>query len=176
MSLRTETTIKGATSISTVQNWQGLQEDASGVVTPMDSGLALTAFPFHLPGAVLLYLLNASDRSLQLISDTETDSHLIHIQSESQAVDPTLTALTLQNWYFDSRTGLPSRVDYASPDPANPNRSGIASVVFLSWRKTPSTLVPQSIQLLQNGALVATVNVEPPQYNQGLTKAIFNLP
>ena len=147
------------------------------MVTPMDSSFAVTLFPYHLPGEVLLYLLSAADRSLRIVSDNGTDDNLIHVQTESQAVDSTLTAFTLQDWYFDPRTGLPSRVDYVLPGSASSNSNGTASIVFLSWQKTPASLVPQSIQLSvkrhnyrdrKSSGLLSTTF--------GLTTAIFQLP
>ena len=177
MSLRTETASSNGTSITAVQNWVGLQENAAGSVTVLDSRLALTIYPYHIPGQVLSYLLNTPSVSLATINDQSADPNIIHIESEQQLADPSLVPVTRQDWYFDARTGLPIRVDYYLPDPTNSKNDGTASVVFLGWQKTSSTLVPQSIQQLSNGAVACLLTIGPPGYNQGLSAATtFKLP
>jgi hypothetical protein len=90
--------------------------------------------------------------------------------------DPTLTPVTQQDWYVDMNTGLPTRVDYYLPNITNSALDGTATILFTSWQKTPTILVPQTIQMLTNGTQVSTVTLGIPQFNQGLSATIFQLP
>lgn len=176
MSIRSATTSQSGNSTFTVQNGKGSVEDASGSVSPMDSRLALTLFPFHLPGAVLLNLLNAANDSLSVVQDTSSTPNIVHVRSLIQMSDPTLTPVTQQDWYIDTNTGLPTRVDYYLPNTTNPSLDGTATILFTSWQKTPSILMPQTMQTQTNGTAANTITVGTPQFNQGLTASIFQLP
>jgi len=176
MSIRCATVPPTGNSIYTDQNGAGYVEDASGNVAPMDSRLALTLFPFHLPGAVLLNLLNAANETLSVVADTGSTPNIVHVRSLVQMSDPTLTPVTQQDWYVDMNTGLPTRVDYYLPNITNSALDGTATILFTSWQKTPTILVPQTIQMLTNGTQVSTVTLGIPQFNQGLSATIFQLP
>jgi hypothetical protein len=141
MSIRSATTTQSEKSVYTVQNGKGLVEDASGKVTPMDSRLALTLFPFHLPGAVLLNLLNTSNESMSVVQDAGASTNIVHVRFQEQMSDPSLAPVTQQDWYIDMRTGLPSRVDYYLPNITNPSLDGTATILFTSWQKTPTILM-----------------------------------
>jgi hypothetical protein len=73
-------------------------------------------------------------------------------------------------------TGLPTRVDYYLPNITNPSLDGTATVLYSSWQKTPTILLPQTLQTLGNGTAVNTINLGAPQFNQGLSASIFQLP
>jgi hypothetical protein len=176
VSIRSATTSQSATTVYAVQSGSGSVEDASGSVAPMDARQALTIFPYHLPGVVLLYLLNASDRSLSVIQDTGTTPNIVHVRSLKQMSDPTLTPVTQQDWYIDMSTGLPSRVDYYLPNVADPTQDGTATILFTSWQKTPTVLMPQTLQIQNNGSPLNSVTLSAGQFNQGLSATIFQLP
>lgn len=142
----------------------------------MDARLALTLFPFDIPGAVLNYLLNAPNDTLTVVQDSGANPNIVHVRSLIQMSDPTLTPVTQQDWYIDMTTGLPSRVDYYLPNATNPALDGTATILFNSWQKTPTVLVPQTYQLLNNGTAVDSVALGVPVFNQGLTASIFQLP
>jgi hypothetical protein len=176
MSIRCATTAQPGSSIFTVQNGAGSVEDASGNVSPMDSRLALTLYPYHLPGAVLLNLLNAANESLSVVQDTGSTPNIVHVRSLIQMSDPTLTPVTQQDWYIDTSTGLPSRVDYYLPNSTNPSQDGTTTILFTSWQKTPTIMMPQTMQTQTNGTAVSSITIGTPQFNQGLTTSIFQLP
>ena len=176
MSIRCSTTSQSGTSLYTVQNSAGYVEDSSGNVSPMDSRLALTLYPFHLPGAVLNFLLNAPNESLSVIQDAGASANIVHVRFLQQMSDPTLTPLTQQDWYIDTNLGLPNRVDYYLPNVTNPAQDGTATILFTSWQKSPTILMPQVMNTLQNGTSTSSITVGAPQFNQGLTASIFTLP
>jgi hypothetical protein len=175
-SIRSVTTSQSGNSAYTDKNGTGLVEDASGNVSPMDPRLALTLFPYHLPGVVLVNLLNATNESLSVVQDAGASPTVIHVRFLQQLSDSSLIPLTQQDWYIDTKTGLPSRVDYYLPNAANPSLDGIATVLYTSWQKTPTILMPQTLQNLNSGAALSTITVGAPQFNQGLSASIFQLP
>lgn len=176
MSIRYTSTSRSGNSIYTDQSGTGYVEDSSGNVSPMDPRLALTLFPFDIPGAVLNYLLNASNETLSVVQDAGANPSIVHVRSLIQMSDPSLTPVTQQDWYIDMSTGLPSRVDYYLPNAANPALDGTATILFTSWQKTPTVLIPQTYQLLNNSAAVNTVTLGTPVFNQGPPATIFQLP
>jgi hypothetical protein len=176
VSVRCDTSSAAGSSTFTVQNGSGLVENTAGNVTPMDSRLALTLYPFHLPSVVLLYLLNDPNHSLAVIQDTGSTPNIVHIQAQTQMSNPALTPFTRQDWYIDTSLGLPTRVTYYLPNTTNPALDGTASVVFSSWQPTSSSYSPRDIQILNNGTQVSSVRFGVPQFNLGLQSAIFQLP
>jgi len=176
MSIRSTTNSQSGNSAYAVQNGKGLVEDATGNVSPMDPRLALTIFPHHLPGVVLLNLLRDSNESLTVVQDAGATKNIIHVRFQKQLSDPILTSSTQQDWYIDMTTGLPSRVDYFLPNITNASLDGTTTVRFTSWQKTPSILMPQTLQTLDNGAPVNSITFGVPQFNQGLSASIFQLP
>jgi hypothetical protein len=173
MSIRTEVTTEAGTSITTAENGAGFVEDVSGTVLASDTRLANSAFPHHLPGIVLHSLLSAPDRSLAIVSDTNDES-IVHIRSVRVLSDQTVVPETQEDWYVDLNTGLPSRVDFVIPATSGSDVTG--SVNFVSWQKTSTVLIPQTIQDVQNDAIQDTFVLGAPAFNQGLTDANFQLP
>jgi len=43
-------------------------------------------------------------------------------------------------------------------------------------KKTPTILLPQTLQILSNGTAVNTINLGAPKFNQGLSASILQLP
>jgi hypothetical protein len=176
MSTRCATTARSGKSIFTVQNGTGSVEDASGDAYPMDSRLAQTISPYHLAGVALLNLLKASDESLAVVQDSGANTNVVHVRFQKHMSDPSLTPVTQQDWYIDMTTGLPARVDYYLQDITNPSLDRTATVLFSSWQKTPSILMPQTLRTLNNGTAVNNLTLGTPQFNQVLSASIFQLP
>jgi len=176
MSIRCTTASQSGNSISTIHNGTGSVEDVSGNVSPMDPRLALTTFPYHLPGVALLSLLKTSNESLTLVQDPGAATNVVHVRFQRRMSDASLTPLTQQDWFIDMNTGLPSRVDYYLPNIANPSQDGTATALFTSWQKTPTILMPQTLQTLNGETVVTTITLGKPQFNQGLSAGIFQLP
>ena len=175
-SIRSVTTSKSGNSAYTDQNGAGVVQDASGNVSPMDSRLALTLFPYHLPGVVLFNLLNASNESLSVVQDTSASPNIVHVRFLQQLTDSALIPLTQQDWYIDMRTGLPSRVNFYLPDVTNPSLDGTATILYTSWQKTSTILIPETLQTLNNGTATSAITIGETQFNRGLSASIFQLP
>jgi hypothetical protein len=169
MSLRAEVAAPTGLTISTAQGGTGYLEDVSGAVTSMDGRLANSTFPHHLPGVALLFLLNAPDRNISVISDNPDNPNLVHVRSVQVLSDQSTVTETQQDWYIDLTTGLPVRMDYVIPAQSGEDTSG--TVTFTSWQRSATVLVPQVLQDVQG-----TITVGVPQFNQGLSTAIFTLP
>ena len=176
VSVRCDTSSVTGGSTFTKQNGSGFVESTSGNVTPMDSRLALTLYPFHLPSVVLLYLVNDPNHSLAVVQDTGSTPNIVHIRTQVQMGNAALTSVTQQDWYIDTNLGLPTRVTYYLPNTTNPALDGTASIIFSSWQTTSSSYSPRDIQILNNGTQVSSVHFGAPQFNLGLQSAIFQLP
>jgi hypothetical protein len=172
MSVRSEVTSQGGTSISTAQSGNGCIEDSSGLASAMDPRLANSMFPSHLPWLMLQILLKATDRPLVVISDTGSQT-MVHLQSVKLASDQTPISETRQDWYVDMTTGLPTRVDYVIPSSSGSDGTGTDQ--FTSWQKRATVLIPQLIQITQNGNSLSTVSLGAPSFNQGLAPSMFQL-
>jgi hypothetical protein len=172
ISIRSAVTSQSGTSISTAQNGVGYVESPSGTVSAMDSRTANSMFPPDMPGAMLLYLLNATNYTLTTISDSGPT--VIHFQSVELSSNLTPISETQQDWYVDTGTGLPTQVVYVIPSTSGPDQTG--TIQFTSWQKTSTVLVPQTIQMSQNGGSPTTMILAMPSFNQGLSTSIFQLP
>jgi hypothetical protein len=113
---------------------------------------------------------------LSVIQDAGAAANIVHVRFLQQMSDPTLTPLTQQDWYIDTNLGLPNRVDYYLPNVTNPAQDGTATILFTSWQKTTTVLIPQTFQMLNNGTQAGTLGLGVPQFNQGLSPSIFQLP
>lgn len=175
ISIRHEYAMPDGTHISTVNHGKGRRQEPSGKVTPIDIRAGLTIFPYHMPGTVLLSLLNAADRSLAVITDPSDDGALLHIQSIQSLSKPLLNPVTRQDWYFDPTTSLPVRVSFYLPDLRNQRLDGTATIVFSSWQTISGIQVPKSMQLLFDGSLQETFSLGTPVFNQGLQASTFQI-
>ena len=160
LALRTEATASSGNTISTSQGGIGYIEDATGTVSSMDQRLGHSIFPHHLPGIALLYLLNAPDRSLSIISDTSATPNLVHVLSVQVLSDQSTVYETQQDWYIDMSLGLPTRVDFVIPAPSGPDGTG--SVQLISWQKTSTLLMPLTIEVTENGGTPSAISVGTP--------------
>jgi hypothetical protein len=140
----------------------------------MDTRTANSMFPPDMPGIVLSYLLNASNCSLTIVNDNGANPTVVHIQAAMLGSNQTPISETQQDWYVDTTTGLPTQVNYVIPSTSGPDQSG--TIQFTSWQKTPTVLVPQTIQMSQNGGSPNTMNLAIPSFNQGVSSSIFQLP
>jgi hypothetical protein len=175
MSIRYENTTQDGHSIVVVHRRNGSRQDSSGKVNAMAHRVSITLFPSHLPGTVLLSLLNSPDCSLSVVDDPNSESNTTHIRSEKQMAQKGFTRLTRQDWYFDRSTGLPVRVEFYLPDMKNQQLDGTATVVYTEWQTVSSILIPRSLQLLYDGNLQSTVTLETPTFNQGIPASAFQL-
>jgi len=175
MSVRHEYSMPDGTHTSSVSQGKGQSKDPSGKISTIDSRASLTIFPYHMPGSVLLSLLNSADRSLSLVSDPTDDGNLIHLRSVQQLPQPLLGPITRQDWYIDPASGLPVRVSFYLPDLKSQRLDGTATIVFTNWQTAASIQVPQSMQLFYDGVLQDTITLGSPTFNQGLSASVFRL-
>ena len=144
MAIRQEYAMSDGTHISAVIQGKGQSKDPSGQIAPIDGRASLTIFPYHLPGVVLLSLLNSANATLSLISDPTNDGNLIHVRSIRLLSHPLLSPLTRQDWLFDPVSGLPVRVSFCLPDLKSQRLDGTATVTFTGWQSASSVTVSRS--------------------------------
>jgi hypothetical protein len=172
IAIRSAVTSQSGTSIYTAQNGVGYIESPSGTVSAMDSRTANSMFPLDMPGMMLLYILNATNYTLAIVSDS--GNSVIHFQSVELSSNQTPISETQQDWYVDTGTGLPTQVVYVIPSTSGPDQTG--TIQFTSWQKTSTILAPQTIQMSQNGGSPSTMILAMPLFNQGLSTSIFQMP
>jgi hypothetical protein len=174
IAIRSQVTSSAGTTINAAQNGVGYIESPSGSVSAMDTRTANSMFPPDLPGVMLNYLLNAPNCSLAIISDSNGNPSVIHVQAVMLASDQTPITETQQDWYIDTTTGLPTQVIYVIPNASGPDGTG--TFQFTSWQKTPTVLIPQTIQMSLNAGSPTAIVLAAPSFNQGLSTSIFQLP
>jgi len=133
--------------------------------------VARASMPFHLPGTVLLSELSGSQFAISFIgaaSVNGTPAIQIHICDSSDAIGKLVSP---QDWYFDSITSLPVRVEYRIPF-RYPEEWSPASINFSDYRSVSGIGVPFRLQFTQaSNRLVASVS--SVKFNTGLSSAEF---
>lgn len=169
---RRESHVGGSVSVLLSNSGQPVDLQ-DGITTKVPQHIGFSCAAIHLPGIILAAQLNNPGYSFQFMGTTALNGlPAIHIQS-ALSTDPIASALSLQDWYFDSSSGLPLRVDYRianSPDLMNP---GIASMQFANFQSVSGILVP--FRLTETGLTgdQDVVTITSATFNSGLSPSQF---
>jgi hypothetical protein len=141
-----------------VSNGGSPQDFHDGAWTGLLPIAARTNLPYHIPALVLCSELNNPGYALIFLGSTTLNgTSAIHVQTRDDS-DLTGHVFTLQDWYFDSATGLPLRVEYQIPVSQNPSESLQASVDFSNFTIVSGILVPFQLTFSEGPiSFVATV-------------------
>ena len=161
--------------IFTTHQGKGKRFLPNSTTQEINTRTSLTLFPFEMPGVVLLHILGNPDYSLNIATDPEQASSLLHIRALRLDLKPGYSQVSTQDWYFDSTTGLPVRVEFAMPDTREPSRDGVATITYDAWHTDSGLLFPQHMRYLADGALQSVLTISSFQINQGLGAALFQV-
>jgi len=139
---------------------RALGSDGSPQNLPAHTGYGIA--PFYLPGAVLYNDVADGQHSIKYIGDTTIDgTPVAHIRIWNGG-DLLHAVQSAQDWYFDSATGLPVRVEHRSADPTD----GVKFLKFTTDYKTFATV---------SGVFTATGIVEYSAHGGKVTSSITSL-
>ncbi|MHB8652642.1 MAG: hypothetical protein ACYDA9_02055 [Terriglobia bacterium] len=171
---RTEVQTDAGTSLFVSGHGQPASQ-RHGVVSSLMPHLALANPPFHLPAVLLLRELNNSQYSIKAegrVTVGNTVAEKVHISLDTDSVT---SLVTPQDWYFDSRTGLPLRVEHRLPDNLRPEIFTPAAEEFSDFRQVAGILVPFRMVAYEDGAQIAVIGVSTVTFNSGVTPGSFDL-
>jgi hypothetical protein len=144
-----------------------------GVTEAVPQYVLRALFVPSLVGAVLLRELQDPNYSFEFVSKNLSNRQVTIIRTFSVASETDRIA-TEQTWYFDSATGLPSRIEYRFPDAKDPSRFGKPSVDFSAYKSISNVLYPFQIVMSQNGVKMADVTIQSIVVNSNLPPQEFD--
>jgi len=139
------------------------------------SHVAYASVPFHLPAIVLFRELNDPNRSFQVVGTASINgARAVHIRTQVTA-GPIETELSAHDWYFDSSTGLPVRVEYRTPSTLDMRDNILAAADFSNYKVFNGIAVPLTITASEDGEVVSTATVSLVTFNSGVSSTDFDL-
>lgn len=171
-SFRRESHVGGSVSVLVSGNGQPV-DSQGGVATKVPQHVAFSCAAVHLPGIILAAQLNNPAYSFKFVETTALNGQpAIHIESALTA-DPVTSAVSLQDWYFDTSSGLPLRVDYRIVTSADPLNPGIASMQFANFQSVSGILVPFRLTETGLAGEQDVVTITSVTFNSGLSPSEF---
>jgi len=132
--------------------------------------------PVHLPVMILSAFLASANCSIVSAGQTTINGHAaiqIHFHIDTDVVQQTLS---IQDWYFDSATALPLRVEYRIPDTSNPTIFIGAAADFSDFRPVQGVLFPYRVTAYQDDKALAALTLTLVAVNQAISSSDFDLP
>jgi hypothetical protein len=146
-------------------NSHGVSTHSDGKHTEELPGhITMGILPLHLPLLVLSRQIIDSRYSISLVNEA-SDQPTIHIHS-SRDTNAATECITSQDWFFESRTGMPIRLEYRLPDHSDASVTVPASVELLDYRIEQGVLLPHTIVSYVNGQKQATVHITAFELNR----------
>jgi hypothetical protein len=134
--------------------------------------VARTNLPYHIPALVLLNELNNANYTFTFLGSTTVNgSNATHIQTCDNS-DITGHFFTPQDWYFDSVTGLPLRVEYLYPISQDYRESLHGSIDFSSFNVVTGILVPFQLTI-NEGPFSSVASMNSVVFNSTLDPSVF---
>lgn len=116
----------------------------NGSVTPLPTYVAVATIS-PLPFLALSNPLANGNYSIQLIGAANVNGRQAVQVRTSLDTDPVTSEVTMQDWYFDSNTGLPLWVSFQRPDLHNAVVGSIGSFSFSNVRNLAGVWLPMQI-------------------------------
>jgi len=138
--------------------------------------MALANLPFHLPAVLLLRELNDSTYSITWQGTVTLGGVTAARIRISLDTDSVASLVTPQDWYFDSSTGLPLRVEHRLPDNLRPEIFTAAAEEFSDFRAVARVAVPFRMVSYGDGEQIAVIMVSSVDFNSGIPPGSFDLP
>ena len=172
---RRESHVGASTSVLVSGNGQPV-DFQDGIATKVPKHVALGCAALHVPGIVLAYQLNDSRYVFKFVENTIFNGQAaMHIQSALNS-DPILSALSLEDWYFDPASGLPLGVAYRIADKPDLLNPGTVSVQFADFRQVSGFLTPFRLTEMGLAGEKDVVNITSATFNSSLSPSEFLAP
>ena len=144
-----------------------------GVAEPVAPYVVHAMFVPSLVGALLLTEFQDQNRSFELAPQNAQNSAFTIIKTYS-VVNQSDRVATEQTWYFDTGTGLPTRIEYRFPNSKNPTQFGTTSVDLSNFKSIGNVLYPFQIVMSQLGLKMADVTVQSITVNTNIPASEFD--
>jgi hypothetical protein len=171
---RTQITTGTGTRIYVSGNGSPVDQE-NGVSIPVPSFVAQANLPYELPALVLLNELNNPNYTISYVSTQQINGNpAIHIHT-CDDTDFTSSLVTPQDWYFDTISGLPVRVEYKLPQDTDAQHPLPLSIDFANFKSASGVLVPYQLTM-NEGPVVEVATVTSVALNSGLSSSTFAAP
>jgi hypothetical protein len=147
----------------------------NGNTSALNYYMARANLPFYLPPYVLLQELQNPIYTLRYIGAVQvngTSVIQIHISDDS---DPVGTLVTPQEWYFDSVSFLPVRVQVREPANESAANYGTATYDMSQFVPVNGVMVPYKISY-SNDTTNEVLSIGTVTFNSGVSQSIFDPP
>lgn len=149
--------------------------EKNGVVHALFPHMATASLPFHLPAVVLAHQLRNVNCSVKLIGNTTVASNpAIHVRM-SVDTDPVSAQVTPEDWYFNSVTGLPLRVEYRLPENRRADDFSVETEEFSNFQAVSGLQIPYLITIYRDEVLQGAATINSVAFNVGLSSSEFDL-
>ena len=142
---------------------------------PLLQHMATATLPFHLPALVLARELQDARYSVLLVGSVVVNGALAAHVRISLNTDSVSAAVTPQDWYFDSSSGLPIRVEHRLPDNHHANDCAVEAEDFSNFQTVKGLQVPFHMTIYEDGVLQGAATVGSVNFNTGLSSSEFDL-
>lgn len=145
-------------------------ENGSYVILP--SVAARTNRPFHIPALTLFSEIANPSYSVVYVGTAALNGiNVVHIRLRDES-DIAGQLFTLQDWYFNSTTGLPSRVQFSFPTSPQPKDSLPETIDFSNFQPVNGILVPFQLSITL-GPLDFVVTMNSVAFNTNMNPSLF---
>ena len=135
-----------------------------------------TSFPPHLAGLVLLQRFQNPNSSFQFVgNETLAGRPVIHIRS-TLLEDAYSAAISTQDWYFDTSSLFPLRIEYRLPASGNALLTIPATVDLADYRNMNGIVIPFQISFSAGGQLGGVAKLSSINLNVSINPADFDGP
>jgi hypothetical protein len=147
----------------------------NGNTSALNYYVARANLPFYLPPYVLLQELQNPIYTLKYVGAVQlngTNVIQVHISDDS---DPVGTLVTPQEWYFDSVSFLPVRVQVREPANESAANYGTATYDMSQFVSVKGVLVPYKISY-SNDTTNEVLSIGTVTFNSGVSQDVFDPP
>lgn len=119
--------------------------------------LALTTLPPHLAAVAIASSLANQKAQISSATQTTLDSSTVIKISTVDTTDELTSVVCKQEWYFDSSTLLPVRVDFLASEASNALATIKMTYLFSNYQKVSGIAIPFSVRTLADGQQIEQV-------------------
>jgi hypothetical protein len=138
--------------------------------------LAMVAFPAHLPATVLASELSNPNIRLDATQQATVGKTPAFKVSITDETDELSAQICKQDWYFDSVTMLPVRVDYLATEIKNALNTVNMTVMLSDYRVVSGVAIPFHIATFFDEQQITDVTLDTVQLNASVPAVDFDAP
>jgi len=142
----------------------------------LPSHVGEAVLPFHLPPILLAAELSNPNYSLTVVGQATVNGQPAIRLHFSIDTDDLRKAISPHDWYFDSQSGLPLRVEYRVPSTGNALNFRRIAAEFGDFRKVGALLLPFKITISNDGSPQNVITIASILLNPNVPPADFDLP